>query len=275
MIKFKELKEASGAGDWGTDKARKRLEKDTPGQGITQIGEKNKCRKESVELDEGAVALSTVEKEIRSNGGKIVKKDDRSITFTMNGAQKKVPVDKGHVLDTYYMQLQKMFEEAELDEGTDFRSGDTVYQVGSKLRGKVLHKGNRDQIFVKFGSITKSIPASELRLAESVELDEAGYKVPKNYASMMAKKRRKAGTSEFGTHPDKKKEVKKEEVELDEGTLAASDGSVVDALLTAVKEKLMKDLSSGNVDDANEIAKMVKMTIEKDYKRKGFSRLKR
>jgi hypothetical protein len=33
---------------------------------------------------------------------------------------------------------------------------------------------------------------------------------------MMAKKRRKAGTSEFGTHPDKKKEVKKEEVELDE-----------------------------------------------------------
>ena len=51
---------------------------------------------------------------------------------------------------------------------------------------------------------------------EEVELDEAGYKVPKNYASMMAKKRRKAGTSEFGTHPDKKKEAKKEEIELDE-----------------------------------------------------------
>lgn len=47
-------------------------------------------------------------------------------------------------------------------------------------------------------------------------VDEASYKVPKNYTSMMAKKRRKAGTSEFGTHPDKKKEVKKEEVELDE-----------------------------------------------------------
>jgi hypothetical protein len=40
---------------------------------------------------------------------------------------------------------------------------------------------------------------------EEVELDEAGYKVPSNYAAMMAKKRKKAGTSEFGRHPDKKK----------------------------------------------------------------------
>ena len=39
------------------------------------------------------------------------------------------------------------------------------------------------------------------------------YKVPSNYAAMMAKKRKKAGTSEFGSHPDKKKDVKKEEVE--------------------------------------------------------------
>jgi len=56
MIKFKNLLEKSGAGDWGTDEARKTLQKDTPKQGITQIGEKNKCRKESVELDEGTLA---------------------------------------------------------------------------------------------------------------------------------------------------------------------------------------------------------------------------
>jgi len=73
---------------------------------------------ETVELDEGAVAVSAVEKEIKKNGGTKVKKDDRSITFTLNGAQRKVPVDRGFVQDRYYMKLQKMFEEVELDEDT-------------------------------------------------------------------------------------------------------------------------------------------------------------
>lgn len=62
-------------------------------------------------------------------------------------------------------------EEVELDEATDFRKGDTVHEVGSKLKGTVLHKGNRDEVVVKFGSINKSIPASQLRLVD--ELDEA------------------------------------------------------------------------------------------------------
>ena len=61
----------------------------------------------------------------------------------------------------------------EVNEATDFRPGDTVYQVGSKLKGTVQHKGNRDLIAVKFGSINQMIPASRLRLAEEVELDEA------------------------------------------------------------------------------------------------------
>lgn len=52
MIKLKDLLEKSGAGDWGTDELRKTLEKGTPGQGITDIGVKNKERKESVELPE-------------------------------------------------------------------------------------------------------------------------------------------------------------------------------------------------------------------------------
>jgi hypothetical protein len=75
-----------------------------------------KSVREEVELDEGAVALSTVEKEIRSNGGKIVSKDDKTITFTVNGVQRKIPVDRNFVQDRYYMQLKKMFEEVELDE---------------------------------------------------------------------------------------------------------------------------------------------------------------
>lgn len=37
-------------------------------------------------------------------------------------------------------------------------------------------------------------------LKESTELDEAAFKVPKNYSAMMAKKRKKAGTSEFGSN---------------------------------------------------------------------------
>lgn len=108
MKRLKELLEKSGAGDWGTDELTQTLRKGTPGQGITDIGVKNKERKESIELD----------------------------------------------------------------EGTDFRAGDTVYQVGSKLKGTVLHKGNQDKIVVKFGSINKMIPANQLRLAEEVDLDE-------------------------------------------------------------------------------------------------------
>ena len=52
MIKFKEIVEKSGAGDWGTDELTKTLKGDTPGQGITAIGSKNKDRKESVEISE-------------------------------------------------------------------------------------------------------------------------------------------------------------------------------------------------------------------------------
>ena len=50
---------------------------------------------------------------------------------------------------------------------------------------------------------------AESVIEEVEQADEArSYKVPSNYAAMMAKKRKKAGTSEFGKHPDKKPEVK-------------------------------------------------------------------
>lgn len=175
MKTLKSLLEKSGAGDWGTDELTQTLRKGTPGQGITSIGAKNKERKESVELDEGAVAVSTVEKEIRKNGGTRVKKSDREITFTYKGSERKIPVDRGFVKSDHYMKIQDMMES----------------------------------------------------------------------------------------------------IELDEGTLAAEDPNIVDTLLAAVKNKLLKDLEQGNVKDANEVAKLVKMTIEKDYKHKGYSRLKR
>jgi len=370
VIKFKDLKEAGGAGDWGTDKARKKLQQDTPGQGITDMGVKNKQRKESVELseklkvsdglgawiddfmksdapqfknaddkkrrdmaiaaftsaggkldesvisiEEGAVALSTVEKEIRSNGGKIVKKDDRSITFTLKGAQRKVPVDRGYVLDTYYMQLQKMFEEVEYVSEDGQWGVKNVYLKYTpdvlKLK-KIKIQDTISNLKRQHSSLTalggKNPRAEEIKelegklrmidqamrtKKESLDLDEADtyaiYKKGKVFDTFRSKEDAHDSLDSMGLSAISKKDYSvrklpanyksnwsmKEEVELDEGTLAASDGSVVDALLTAVKDKLMKDLSSGNVDDANEIAKMVKMTIEKDYKRKGFSRLKR
>jgi hypothetical protein len=73
-----------------------------------------------------------------------------------------------------YLKSINKNESVELDEATDFRKGDTVHQVGSKLKGTVLHKGNRDEIIVKFGTISKSIPSSQLRLVESVEHENCG-----------------------------------------------------------------------------------------------------
>lgn len=63
--------------------------------------------------------------------------------------------------------------------------------------------------------------------------------------------------------------------ELDEATLSAQDDSVLDTLLSKLKDKLLADLRNNDVKTANEIAKYVQMRIEKDTKRKGYSRLKR
>lgn len=67
MKRFKLFVEEGGAGDWGTDKARKRLQKDTPGEveekacwdGYKQIGMKKKNGKEvpncvPEEIEEGS-----------------------------------------------------------------------------------------------------------------------------------------------------------------------------------------------------------------------------
>jgi hypothetical protein len=60
--------------------------------------------------------------------------------------------------------LKRANEEARV---SDLRVGDSVYEVGSKLKGRIIQKGNRDEFIVKFGNMTnKTIPASKLRLAE-------------------------------------------------------------------------------------------------------------
>lgn len=60
-----------------------------------------------------------------------------------------------------------------------------------------------------------------------------------------------------------------------EGTLVANDAAILDALLSQVKKKLEKDLRSGsNLKDLDDIAAIVNKRVEKDFKRKGQSRLK-
>ena len=60
-----------------------------------------------------------------------------------------------------------------------------------------------------------------------------------------------------------------------EGTLAAPEAAVLDALLAQVKDKLEKDLKKGsNLKDLDDIAKMVNKRVEKDFKRKGHLRMK-
>ena len=60
-------------------------------------------------LKEGAVSVSTVEKEIRSNGGSKIKKTDRSIEFMYRGSAHTIPLDRGFVRDNDYMKLQNYF----------------------------------------------------------------------------------------------------------------------------------------------------------------------
>jgi hypothetical protein len=61
------------------------------------------------DLQEGAVSVSTVEKEIRSNGGSKIKKTDRSMEFTYRGSAHTIPLDRGFVRDSDYMKLQHYF----------------------------------------------------------------------------------------------------------------------------------------------------------------------
>lgn len=63
----------------------------------------------SESLEEGAVSVSTVEKEIRSNGGSKIRKTDNSMEFMYRGATHTIPLDRGFVRDTDYMKLQKYF----------------------------------------------------------------------------------------------------------------------------------------------------------------------
>ena len=62
-------------------------------------------------------------------------------------------------------------------EATEFVKGDRVMDIRTKLKGTVLHKGNRDEVYVDLGAIKKAISSKNLRLVEAAkQLDEVSTK---------------------------------------------------------------------------------------------------
>ena len=90
--------------------------------------------------------------------------------------------------------------------------------------------------------------ADKLAREEVEQTDEArSFKVPANYAAMMAKKRKKAGVSEFGKHPDKKKDSVKESMHLEE----QSKEEIIDLVMAEFAANL-------DYDDPKDVAFKVK-----------------
>jgi len=77
------------------------------------------------------------------------------------------------------------------------------------------------------------------------------------------------------TNPKAVKWINSFKPSMVESTLAAPDSAVLDLLLSDLKKKLEKDLKRGsNLKDLDDIAKIVNKRVEKDFRHKGYSRLK-
>lgn len=139
--------------------------------------------------------------------GEVIKVDPEE-----KGKYYTVRQDSGKVMKYAPDELTAVMKEAKeyFLTGLDYKGTKHTY----KRRGPKMTDPIVVYIDGKEWKTFKSMPAAKKAaldyikggMKEEVELDEAGYKVPKNYAAMMAKKRKKAGTSEFDAHPDKKKD---------------------------------------------------------------------
>jgi len=77
------------------------------------------------------------------------------------------------------------------------------------------------------------------------------------------------------TNPKAVKWINSFKPSMVESTLAAPDSAVLDLLLSDLKKKLEKDLKRGsNLKDLDDVAAMVHKRVEKDFRHKGYSRLK-
>jgi len=164
---------------------------------------------------------------------------------------------------TKHKGLPAKKESVDLDEATDFRKGDTVHQVGSNLKGTVMHKGNRDEIVVKFGTITKSIPASKLRLSESVELDEMDLSKQTSKQLLQFYRKyadKKMGPSDANTVKAVRRELMKRGVSIKE-EIDEADSWMKDSGWRKA-QKMRKDRYGNTVKDKN-VAKHLAKSAQK------------
>jgi shikimate kinase len=85
----------------------------------------------------------------------------------------------------------------------------------------------------------------------------------------------KAFADKSVTNPKAVKWINSFKPSMVESTLAAPDSAVLDSLLSDLKKKLEKDLKRGsNLKDLDDVAAMVHKRVEKDFRHKGYSRLK-
>jgi hypothetical protein len=80
----------------------------------------------------------------------------------------RLDIGKGDVMGKDGRAIDVKYDK-DMDESTDFRKDDRVKDARTGEKGTVLHKGNRDEVVVKFGSLNKSLPASQLRLVDEGE----------------------------------------------------------------------------------------------------------
>ena len=185
MIKLKDLLEKSGAGDWGTDELRKTLEKGTPGQGITDIGLKNKDRKESVEFAESDYKVIKVV----GDDYKKMKKGRSYGTFPAT--------DKGRDQATSFQLKLKRQKGIEAD-----LVWESLDELDSKTYRSYIDKAQQDQIN---------------RMQKKKQTDKDKQTMRRRSLGIAT-----AQSKQYGDKRSISQRIRGEEVELDETTLSAT-----------------------------------------------------
>jgi len=169
MDSINNINETGGAGDWGTDKARARLQKDTPGQEITK-GKKMKTFKDILNnIDESSTNIKETATEVVEVQEAMSEKDKKKRLAMIRQAVEKINkqnADKAKKDALAMMKASGMFDEdAELQEirkapqikhlniyGSEIsglRSGGKYYMaMAVDMRGKLMYK-----VIDEFGSI--------------------------------------------------------------------------------------------------------------------------
>jgi len=165
-------------------------------------------KEETEQVDEGL----NHDRYMRSHGKKATGEGNWMFTTKRMGEPKshEIHSSNGKLSDAYKEASKKLgtknlYVMEELEDEITYHNEEAMNEMdaGFKMRRYEMIKKAAKKIDRKARSAAKS----DLNKADAqkgmADVKTEG-KVPSNYAAMMIKKRRKAGTSEFGRHPDKK-----------------------------------------------------------------------